>query len=173
MREKTKSAMDAERKLPDFYQRESPVTSSWTGLLLLLPVLLCLYLSFTLPKKDLVDWRTFFMALVFAALGLLLVFNFFFMAAYNHRAKAKWFRDASIEQATILTREEIGGPGGELPFSRVLKLEPTPRQSQELGETFISVGIKENQYQYYEGKRRVTIYCSRTDPLVFLLEDEV
>jgi hypothetical protein len=172
--------MEAYRKRPSFYGKDSRFTSYLFGAFAFLFGVFCVLFCIFVPKDAFIDW---FGCLLGFALGLVMVFIAIFSFAEGssiHAEKRSWFETAVITKTAIIEREEVDNNSEE---ARIygepnkywhLKLKMIPSQLAILPDaTLVSVDINESQYKKYAGRKFVTIYHSIEDPFTFLLGDEI
>jgi hypothetical protein len=172
--------MEAYRKWPGFYRKDSRIISYLFGAFAFLFGVFCVLFCIFVPKDAFLDW--FGCSLGFV-LGLVMVFIAIFSFAEGtsiHIEKRSWLETAVITKTAIIEREIVNNDYedariyGEPNRYWHLKLKTIPSQSAILPDaTLVSVDINESQYKRYAGRKFVTIHYSIEDPFTFLLEDEI
>jgi hypothetical protein len=177
--------MGASRKVPDFQKQDRFVVLGLAGLFPLLGSFFCCYITIFIPKHTFSDW---FSALLYLLMGtgfLLTGMYLFSRAATIFRETRTWFKHTVTVQATIVDRHEVLNSSEEIDYAYsygkylpsgywYLTLKFVPSSSGSTSEEIlVSVAVNESQYKRYAVQNSVTVSYSTSDPLVFLLEDEI
>jgi hypothetical protein len=177
--------MISSRKVPDFQKQDRFEVLGLAALFPLLSGFFCCYIAISIPKHTFSDWLSSLLELLMS-IGLLLTAIYLFnRAAPMFRATRTWFKNTATVQATIVDRHEVQNSSEDIDYAYsygqyipsgywYLTLKFVPSKSGITPEErLVSVAINESQYKRYAGRTSVTVSYSTSDPLVFLLEDEI
>jgi hypothetical protein len=167
--------MNAIRKTPEFYPSESGWLISAGVVALILGSVLFIG-PLVVEKKGFLDLLKYIgiilMDLLMLTMGLMLLF----LGFSKNKDRKNWLKGSIITTAKIIgCNQEDVWDQYYLDTTRWV-LEIVTNSSQTTGNPdsiTAQVYISESQYKKYINRKSVKIYCSKDDPLVFLLEDEV
>jgi hypothetical protein len=177
--------MGTVRQVPGFHKKDRFEVLGLAGLFPLLGGFFCCYITISIPKHTFSDWFSTLLYLLMGTGLLLTAIYLFSRATTMFRETRNWFKNTATVQATIVDRHEVQNSSEDIDYAYsygqyipsgywylTLKFDPS-KSGIAPEETLVSVAINESQYKRYAGRTSVTISYSTSDPLVFLLEDEV